>query len=98
MTNPELFARVREARDAIFESLKHSKEQPQDAVLDRVECLRKSCPTGFYHGKCYVVAVEPRGLGTDFFRVDINLAGLRVAEGICRLATDEEIIAYKAAQ
>jgi hypothetical protein len=89
------WAKAQAARDTIFESLPRFKEQPHDAVLDRLECQRRKQVTGFYLGWCCLMALQPRGLGTDFCQVDINLAGQRIAEGTHRLASDEEIKQYK---
>ena len=97
----QYFESVREERDIIFTALQQqSKEQPRGATLDKTECRKKGFTSGYYDGWCYITSVKNRQAQTiegSICEATINLAGQRIAEGTHRLATDEEIRAYKKA-
>ena len=96
----QYFQEVRDERDTIFAAIQAQKEQPRGARLDTQMCRNKNLPTGFYTGSCYIISIKNRAaqiVEGNVCEATINLAGQRIAEQTHRLATDEEIRAYKAA-
>ena len=96
----QYFQEVRDERDLAFVAIQKQTEQPRGARLDTQMCRNKNLPTGFYTGSCYIISVKNRAaqiVEGNVCEATINLAGQRIAEQTHRLASDDEIRAYKAA-